>query len=184
METLEEFALNFDGKPVPVALIKLLEFQIETGFESYCEGFGLYRDDKGGLKNGWSANPDFLARLMPFAQANAGGSFYAIWQYDDAVPIDALPVVLFGDEGGEFVVAEDIYAFLCLLTLDTEPMTYQEVSYYKDEDDDRTEYSGEYRNWLKKHFNLDAIDDENEILAPAIEKYQSRFHSWLALYLG
>jgi hypothetical protein len=182
METLEEFALNFDGKPVPVALTKLLEFQNETGFESYCEGFGLIRDNKGGLKS-WSTNPGFLDRLMPFAQANAGGSFYALWQYDDAAPLDALPVILFGDEGGEFVVADNIYAFLCLLTLDTEPMTYREASYYKDEDADSTEYSGEYRNWLKKHFNLDAIKDEDEVLAPAIAKFQGRFDDWLALYL-
>jgi hypothetical protein len=95
-----------------------------------------------------------------------------------------LPVVLFGDEGGEFVVAENIYAFLCLLTLDTEPMTYQEASYYKDEDADSTGYSGEYRNWLKRNFNLDAIKDEAEILAPATTKYQGRFNDWAGQYLG
>jgi hypothetical protein len=62
-------------------------------------------------------------------------------------------------------------------------MTYREASYYKDEDADSTEYSGEYRNWLKKHFNLDAIKDEDEVLAPAIAKFQGRFDDWLALYL-
>jgi hypothetical protein len=184
MNTLEEFALNFGGNPVPEALARLWDFQDDTGFESYCEGFGLIPDDKSGLENGWSDNPAFLEKLMPFAQANAGGSFYALWQYDDAVALDELPVVLFGDEGGEFVVAENINAFLRLLTLDTEPMTYQEASYYKGEDDDATEYSGEYRNWLKKHFDLDAIEEESTILAPAREKYQARFDEWKSRYFG
>jgi hypothetical protein len=184
MLTFEQFEQNFDGRPVPDALVKLLTFQNETGFASYCEGFGLVYDDKGGLENGWSMDPAFLKQLMPFAQANAGGSFYALWQYEDGLPLDVLPVVLFGDEGGEFIVAENIYAFLRLLTLDTEPMTYREASYYKDEDDEGTGYSGEYRNWLKKHFNLDAIDKEDTILAPAIEKYQGRFDDWLGQYLG
>src|SRR5688572_23561664 len=96
MDTKEDFAQNFGGKRVPDALAKLWDFQHETGFESYCEGFGLLYDDKGGLENGWSDNPAFLEKLMPFAQANAGGSFYALWQYDDAVAPDELPVVLFG----------------------------------------------------------------------------------------
>jgi hypothetical protein len=63
-------------------------------------------------------------------------------------------------------------------------MTYQEASYYKDEDADSTEYSGEYRNWLKRNSNLDAIKNEGEILAPAITKYQGRFNDWAGQYLG
>lgn len=184
MLTIEEFARNFGGNPVPDALAKLVNFQNETESGSYCEGFGLVYDDKGGLKHGWSMEPAFLDRLMPFARATAGGSFYALWQYEDGIATDELPVVLFGDEGGEFVVAENIQSFLRLLTLDTEPMTYRNASYYKDEDDESTEYSGEYRNWLKKHFNLDAIDDEDIVLAPAIAKYQGRFNDWIGQYLG
>lgn len=184
MLTIEEFARNFGGNSVPDALAKLVNFQNETESGSYCEGFGLVYDDKGGLKHGWSMEPAFLDRLMPFARATAGGSFYALWQYEDGIATDELPVVLFGDEGGEFVVADNIQSFLRLLTLDTEPMTYRNASYYKDEDDESTEYSGEYRNWLKKHFNLDAIDDEDIVLAPAIAKYQGRFNDWIGQYMG
>ncbi len=126
--------------------------------------------------------PCFSQQINAFARATAGGSFYALWQYDDAAAPDELPVVLFGDEGGEFVVAENINAFMRLLTLDTEPMTYRDASYYKDEDDGSTEYSAEYRNWLKKHFNLDAVNDEDIILAPAIEKYQPRFNDWVGQF--
>lgn len=63
-------------------------------------------------------------------------------------------------------------------------MTYRNASYYKNEDGESTEYPGEYRNWLKKHFNLDAIDEEDIVLAPAIAKYQGRLDDWMGQYLG
>jgi len=183
MSTLQEFAKNFGDKPIPEALARLWEFQEKTGFEYYADGFGLQYDDKGGLENGWSNNPAFLEKLMPFAQANGGGSFYALWQYDGAVSLDQLPVVLFGDEGGEFIVAENINGLLQLLTLDSEPMTYEEVSFYRDPEEDSTEFSEAYITWLKKTLNLDAIEEASDVIEPAQEKFQVVFDSWKNNYL-
>lgn len=179
MPTLQEFAQNFDGKPVPAKLARLLEFQEEAGFENYSWGFGLYQDDKSGLHHGWSTEAAFKDKLMPFAQANGSGSFYALWQYDDSKSTDELPVVLFGDEGGEFIVAENIDGLLQLLTIDAEPSTYEEVSYFKDEDDyDPSEYADDYKAWLQEHFSLSAVEDEKQIIEAAQQKFQAAFDSW------
>jgi hypothetical protein len=183
METLQEFAQNFGGKPVPETLAQLLEFQDETGFEEYSEGFGLLYDDKGGLES-WCAEPAFLDKLMPFAQANGSGSFYALWQYDDVTNLNSLPVVLFGDEGGEYIVAENIKGLLQLLTLDAEPMTYEKVSFYRDPENEPSEYAEEYKSWLKERFNLEPINEEEKIITPAQEKYQAAFDAWKNQYFG
>jgi hypothetical protein len=184
MSSLQEFSQNFGGKPVPDALAQLLEFQNETGFEYYAEGFGLQYDDKSGLRYGWSEAPAFLDKLMPFAQANGSGSFYALWQHDDSTDLANLPVVVFGDEGGEFVVAENIAGLLQLLTLDSEPMIYEDVSFYKDPEDDPSEYAADYRNWLKERFKLDPVEEGDDIIVPAQEKYQAAFDKWKNQFFG
>ncbi|MBC9914623.1 hypothetical protein [Chitinophaga varians] len=185
MSSLQEFAQNFDGKPVPTALVRLLAFQQETGFEEYAQGFGLLRDDKSGLQHGWCSEPAFLEKLMPFAQANGSGSFYALWLQHDSTDLNELPVVVFGDEGGEYVVAENINGLLQLLTIDTEPMIFEEVIFYKDEDDDySSSYAEEYRTWLKENFSLDAITDAESIINAAQEKHQAAFDAWKQQYFG
>ncbi|WP_207515364.1 hypothetical protein [Longitalea luteola] len=184
MATLQEFSKNFDGKAVPEALSQLLEFQEEAGFECYAQGFGLLCDDKSGLKNGWSNDPAFLGKLMPFAQANSGGSFYALWQYENTVGLHRLPVVIFGDEGGEYIVAENIKGLLQLLTLDVEPIVYEKVSYYKGAGQEPSDYAKNFRKWLKMRFNLDPIEKAEQIVAPAQEKYQATFDAWKQQYFG
>ena len=64
---------------MPTELAKLRVFDEEEADGHYfSEGFELTVDDKAGLKS-WSADEAFLAALMPFAQANGSGSFYALW---------------------------------------------------------------------------------------------------------
>jgi len=184
MLTLQEFSQNFGGNPVPHALAQLLEFQNETGFEYYSEGFGLLRDDKSGLHHGWSAEPAFLDKLMPFAQANGSGSFYALWQHDATTDLAALPVVVFGDEGGEFVVAENIAGLLQLLTIDAEPMIFDDVSFYKDPEQDPSDYAEDYKSWLMEQFKLAPIEEAEDIMIPAQEKYQAAFDEWKAPFFG
>lgn len=184
MLTLQEFSQNFGGAAVPQALAQLLEFQNETGFEYYSEGFGLLRDDKSGLLHGWSGEPAFLDKLMPFAQANGSGSFYALWQHDAATDLAALPVVLFGDEGGEFVVAENIAGLLQLLTIDAEPMVFEDVSFYKDPEQEPSDYAEDYKTWLMEHLKLAPIEEAETIMIPAQEKYQAAFDEWKDPFFG
>lgn len=187
MSSLQEFTLNFDGRPVPDALARLLAFQQETGFEAYATGFGLRRDDKSGLTYGWSADPAFLSRLLPFAQANGSGSFYALWQHNDSTDLNELPVVVFGDEGGEYVVAENIKGLLQLLTIDAEPMIYNGIDYYKDPEEgkeDGSPYAEAYRTWLQENFQLGPVADAAVIMEPAQAKHQAAFDAWKDPYFG
>ena len=59
---------------------------------------------------------------MPFAQATGGGSFYALWSDGQTKTTSDMPVVVFGDEGGAHVVAENVRGLLQLLTYGVEPM--------------------------------------------------------------
>jgi hypothetical protein len=59
--------------PVP-ELNLLMALQNRLGFETYADGFGLTDfGDTSGVEAGWSKNPEFLSRLVPFAQATAPG---------------------------------------------------------------------------------------------------------------
>jgi len=171
----------------PVAELNLLkELQERLGFENYAEGFGLfdYGDDSG-LRAGWSKDPEFLARLIPFAQANGTGSFYALWRLDDRAELATLPVVVFGDEGGQHVVARDVLEILRLVGLDTEiTVGWDENYFYLDsEDDEHTEGHAEYVAWLEENFRLTVPDDPDAVIAVAGEKYGQRFVDWYGQYL-
>ena len=184
MTTPAEFATNFSGSDVPPALARLLAFQDENGFESYSECFGLLADDKGGLRS-WSSDDGFLSRLMPFAQATGGGSFYALWVNRAGASTSEMPVVVFGDEGGVHVIAEDVSQLLRLLTFDVEPMVdHDGVSYYKGKDHEPRENQDDYRRWLKSELGLDPIDDPAPLVAAAQARYKADFDAWMSAFVA
>lgn len=75
---------------------------LADGFELTTPG------DTAGPAAGWVADRALPDHLTPFAQANFSGSRYALWRMDDQPDPGTLPVVVFGDEGGEFVVARGL----------------------------------------------------------------------------
>ncbi len=186
----EEIKQIWDTQAIPVELEKLIQFQEEeSGFEEYAQGFGVQADDKDGLRFGWCDNTDFLDRLYPFAQANGSGSFYAIWDDGSGKALSDMPIVVFGDEGGEYVVAKNILQLLQILTLDTEifVLPYDEPSFIKDEGDDYCEStdSQRYIEWLDKEFGLKAVDenDVNGIISAAQAQYQKQFEDWMSQHI-
>jgi hypothetical protein len=180
MTTLAEFSSNFAGGDVPPALAKLLAFQDQHGFESYSECFGLLADDKGGLRS-WSSDERFLSRLMPFAQATGGGSFYALWAHRPGANTSEMPVVVFGDEGGVHVIAEDVAHLLRLLTFDVEPMVdHDGVTFYKAKDHEPRDDHDAYVDWLKAELDLDPIDDPGPLVAAAQARYKADFDAWFS----
>ncbi|MDR6315875.1 hypothetical protein [Actinoplanes couchii] len=164
----------------------LQEFQTGTGYGAYSECFGLDDwNDTSGLEAGWSKDPEFLARLIPFATATGGGSFYAIWRADDREDLAALPVVVFGDEGGEHVIAGDLRGLLRLLTYDTEPsVDHEEVYFHRPDDSGHSEAHDEFVTWLGTHFGLAATDDPDEIVRAAQAEWGERFAAWKEPYLN
>lgn len=170
--------------PVP-ELNKLKALQDEHGYEALAEGFGLHEfGENSGLRAGWNAAPEYLARLVPFAQATGGGSFYAFWKVDDRPDLATLPVIAFGDEGGQHPVATDLREFLRLLAYDTEvSVDWDEAYYYRPEDDEHSPGHEAYVAWLAAEFGLTPPDDPDPIVAAAKEKHGESFAAWHDKYL-
>jgi hypothetical protein len=173
------FAAIFPGGAAPEALGKLFDFQREAGFEAYADGFGLLAMDKGALSS-WSSDPAFAARLTPFAQASGGGSFYALWAPEGVTDPARMPVIVFGDEGGIHVVAEDVRALLGLIGFDVEPsVDFDGVSFYKDQDryQPRRQRAA-YVDFLRRELGLEPVDDPASVVAAAQAAHLSAFEAW------
>src|SRR5690606_18943343 len=181
---IEKFKENLKLEVIPTELEKLIYFQSYiSDFESYSEGFGLLIDDKSGLKT-WSEEITFLERLLPFAQANGSGSFYAFWNDGTSNPLNKMPIVVFGDEGGVHIAAENILQLLHLLTFDTEiSVSFEDVYFYKDEDYyEESEDLQTYLKWLKENFDLEQIKETSGIIKSAQEKHKENFDKWFGQY--
>jgi hypothetical protein len=178
---LTEFAKNFKGYPISRELLLLNSF--EDQYPDYSEGFCLLVDDQSGLKT-WSENEEFLNRLMPFAQANRSDSMYALWNDGTNKPLDQLPVVVLGDEGGVHILAENTLQLMQLLTFDAEiAVGFDWVYFYKDEDDyQESPNKATYQRWLKENFSLDPVQDPNAIIEAAQNKHKAAFDHWFGQY--
>ena len=181
---IKEFKENWGLTEIPTELEKLIYFQTNiSSYENYSDGFGVLIDEKWGLK-AWSEDDLFLEKLFPFAQANGSGSFYCIWNDGTSKPMNNMPIVVFGDEGGVHIVAENILQLLHLLTFDTEiTVDFDEIFFYKDEDDyEESEDLDEFLKWLKDDYNLDKIEDTSTIISSAQDKYKENFEKWFKQY--
>jgi hypothetical protein len=181
---IKEFKENLGFTEIPSELEKLVYFQINiSSFENYSQGFGVLVDNKSGLKS-WSEDVLFLDKLFPFAQANGSGSFYSIWNDGTSKPINQMPIVVFGDEGGAHIVAENILQLLHLLTFDAEiSVDFDEAYFYKDQNDyEVSEDLNELLKWLKGDYGLEQINDPSDIISSAQGKYKEEFDKWFRQY--
>lgn len=174
--------MDMSYSPVP-ELNLLKELQDRLGFENYAEGFGLTDyNDNAGLAAGWSKDADFLARLIPFAQANGTGSIYALWRVDDRTDPATLPVVVFGDEGGHHVVARDLRELLRLLALDGAISVDWDSACFSpgpEEDEEHCEGHAEYVAWLLQTFGLSGPEDHDALVTAAQREFGERFADWI-----
>ncbi|MEV0732669.1 hypothetical protein [Polymorphospora sp. NPDC050346] len=175
-----------DADYSPVAELNLLmAFQDRIGFGQYADGFGLTEyDDTSGLAAGWSDDPEFLDRLVPFARATDGGSFYTLWRIDDRADLASLPVVVFGDEGGQHVVARDLRELFRLVGYDCEiTVGWDDAYFYRGDDHEHRSGHADYVAWLAEHFALTPADDPDVVVATARAEYGDRFETWSAGFL-
>ena len=181
---LLEFYNSFEREDVPNALIKLVGFENDiSSYENFAEGFGIGTDYKSGLES-WSENPEFIKKLYPFGQANGSGSFYCIWDYNDELNLDQMPIVVFGDEGGVHIIAENILQLLQLLTYDTEiSVDFDEAYFYKDKDEyEASEDHKEFLKFVKTDFNIDLVSETESIIKNAQNKFKEKFDKWFGQY--
>ncbi|KMQ66404.1 hypothetical protein ACM46_02390 [Chryseobacterium angstadtii] len=180
---IKEFRENWGSTAVPDELEKLIEFQNHiSSAEFYSQGFAVTIDDRSGLKS-WSKDPSFLEKLFPFAQANGTGSFYVIWNDGTQKPMNKMPVVVFGDEGGTHIVAENILELLHLITFDAEiSVDMKQAYFYKNEGYKKSRDLNRFLKWLQENYGLNATRKPSEIIASAQKKHKEQFDKWFAEY--
>lgn len=180
--SLEDFSVQFGNYAIPEDLLKLYEFEQEFSAETYSECFGLtITNEKTGIKT-WSEKEEFYNSFIEFAGANGSGSSYAYWVIDN--DLKNCPIVVFGDEGGIHVIAENTRKLIHLLTLDTEiSVDFGSAYFYKDDEYyEENENKEEFQQWVKKEFNLDPIETNEgteEIVNEAKAKYKKRLKDFL-----
>lgn len=177
--------------PVP-ELNQLKEFD-DSVDDWYAPGFELR--EFGGRASGYPRAED---RLRVFALATRSGSEYALWLRDDREDTGSLPVVFLGDEGGICLVARDVREFLRVVASGWTPCgDWEGLEYFADDeaDDEAVEldgtgsaeaeewdpcpHNGEFRSWLWRHFELEAVADPNETVAEAEGELWEEFAAWI-----
>ncbi|MFE6613610.1 hypothetical protein [Amycolatopsis sp. NPDC057786] len=163
----------------PIPVLNELKDLYDSAGDYLADGFELSGyDDKGRFPHELD-DPAFLSRLIPFAQANGSGSTYAIWRADDETDLAQSPVVVFGDEGGEHVVARDFTDFLRLLGFDAEiTVDHDSAYFYREEDDDHSGAHERFVEWLRER-DLTPADDPDGVVAAAQEAHGQRFKAWI-----
>ncbi|MFI6764791.1 hypothetical protein [Streptomyces sp. NPDC050355] len=150
--------------PVPeLNLLKELEDSLDG--EAFSDGFELFEY---GRVSPLGPEPpaELRDRLIPFAQATASGSFYALWKRDDEVDLATLPVIFCGDEGDLFIAARDLRELFRLLAVE-------------DEDGDECAPARQaYVGWLKRTFGLTPAEDPDAIYRAALAEYGRAFADW------
>jgi len=182
-----QYIQNTVSPPIPLALFELLAFQDSLNQAlPYSDGFEVIVDATVELSD-WSTHQSFQKHLLPFAQADCWGAFYAIWtKHTDN--IEEAPIVVFDHDGNYYVVAENFAALLKLISLDVEPMVDDDgIYFYKDEANyDPSPYNKNYKKWLKEYCHLSPIYNNFEaeqLIETAQERYQTLFDRWVESYL-
>jgi hypothetical protein len=189
LPSAEQYAKNFPGFSLPETLASLIEFQNDYGIENFAEGFAALPDDQGLLKGfcgpegrlvSRAKDKQFLAALMPLATANGTGSGYFLWNDGGTKRLDEMPVLIFGDEGGHHVVAENLKCLLQIVGADVEPMVdWDEVSYYKTPDHEPSAQIRAYTTWLKETVGVAAAKKPELLVRQAQRKHKRAFDAWL-----
>jgi hypothetical protein len=173
--------------PIPT-LNKLLAFEKRYGAENYAESFAIHKkfddDEDSGLTSGWTKDREFLKRVYPFARATGGGSFYAVWQANEGDDLSKSPIIVFGDEGGEHVVAQNMDDLLRVLAYDVEPsIDHDKVYFYKEKGHKGSDEHRAFRKWLKSEFSIEKTSHPDEIVKAAQKKHGAAFGAWKKRFL-
>lgn len=190
----KEFISMFKGYNVPKELTSLFELQKSENVPSYYSN-GLYLlEEESDILESFSTNEEFLQSFLPFAEANNSGSIYAFWIKDKSVKnLSECPIVVFGDEGGAYVVAANFNVLLQIAAYDVEAFVDAEEFFFSDKDIleedgefDATEFNKEYIVWLRNEAKLKpllTIDGVDEVVAAAEDENGQDLADFLAKVL-
>lgn len=175
----EEFASMFKGYNLPKELKSLFEFQTSEGVPSYYSNAIYLLEEENSIIETFSTDEVFLQSFLPFAEANSSGSIYAFWVKDASEKsLDNCPIVVFGDEGGVFVVAQNLKELLQVAAYDVEIIVSLEEVFFADKEEDEefetSEFNKEYLDWLRTDAKLKpilTIEQIDDVVNAAQETY-------------
>lgn len=189
----QEFTALFKGYKIPKELKSLLEFQVSENIPSYYSNAIYLMTEETSLIENYSTDEEFLKAFIPFAEANSSGSIYAFWIQNKEEDLAKAPIVVFGDEGGIFVVARNIQELLQIAAYDVEAVVYEDEFYFQDkealeEDGEFTaaDFNMEYLDWLRSDAKLKpilTIDDVDTIVDEAQAIYQENLEQYVKRFL-
>jgi hypothetical protein len=109
---------------------------------------------------------------------------YALWRVDDRSDLATLPVVVFGDEGGQHVVARNLRELFQLLGYDSEiHVDWDEAYFYRDHGQEHRDGHAEYVGWLDQNFGLSPANHPDQIVSAARDELGERFAAWCGPFL-
>ncbi|MFF3455318.1 hypothetical protein ACFYXH_13485 [Streptomyces sp. NPDC002730] len=170
----------------PILELNLLkELEERIGVENISPGF--YLTDFGDTADisTWSEDSEFLDSLLPFANANASNSIYALWRIDRRADLATLPVVVFGDEGGIAVVSRNLRDLCQQLGCNRTLMVGDYSASFRDDADDEDEEGRrtEYLAWLRQHLDLTSTPDPNALMVAAEKEVAVQFANWVGHFI-
>ncbi|AJA67571.1 cell wall assembly protein [Myroides odoratimimus] len=189
----EEFTALFKGYKVPNEIKSLLEFQTSENIPSYYSNAIYLIDEDPGIIESISEEEEFVNSFVPFAEANSTGSIFAFWVQDKAVKsLDNCPIVVFGDEGGVFIVAKNIKELLQISAYDVEAVVFMEEFYFPDKEElieegefDAAEFNKEFLDWLRTDAKLKpilTIEAIDEVIANAQDQFADELEQFIAKF--
>ncbi len=189
----QEFTALFKGYKIPKELKSLLEFQVSENIPSYYSNAIYLMTEETSLIENYSTDEAFLKAFIPFAEANSSGSIYAFWIQNSEEDLAKAPIVVFGDEGGIFVVAQNIQELLQIAAYDVEAVVYEDEFYFQDkealeEDGEFTaaDFNMEYLDWLRSDAKLKpilTIDDVDALVDEAQANYQENLEQYVKRFI-
>ncbi len=178
-----KFEDNFINYEIPKILIDLFTFQNDNNcFRMYSKGFGLRFEN---YDNFFSDK--FNNTFIPFASANSTGSTYGFWINSSSKSLVDFPIVMFGDEGGINLIAENIFILLANLTLDIEPSIeyYSNAISFDNENYEISQYLDKYKIWLNQNsieFTNKSIHELEKEIKSIQNKNKIEFEVWKTKY--
>lgn len=190
----EEFTALFKGNKVPSEIKSLLELQVSETVPSYYSNAIYLIDEDPGIIESISEEEEFVNSFIPFAEANSTGSIYAFWVQDKQnKDLSNCPVVVFGDEGGAFVVSKNVKELLQIAAYDVEPVVFMDEFYFPDlvelideGEFEASEFNKEYLDWLRTEAKLKPIltvEAVDNILAEAQDQYGEALEQFVSKFV-
>ena len=158
------FVSSSTYSPIP-ELNRLKEFEESVYPESFSDGFELFEY---GHLSPLGPNPptELRDRLIPFAQANHSGSFYALWKRDDRADLATVPVIFCGDEGDLYIAAGSMREF------------FRQLAVYDADVADDVPARDAYVSWLERTLELTPVEDPAAHYDAVLLEHGRAFCDW------